>query len=44
MRHVTIFGYDFESLDGFGIAHNVVKEDWSVLFDPERSSESREPM
>lgn len=34
MRHIAIFGYDFESLDRFRVADNVIQEDRSVLFDP----------
>lgn len=38
MRHIAIFGYDLEAVDCFGVADDVVKEDWSVFLDPVRWS------
>ena len=34
MGHVSIFGDDFETFDGFRVADNVVEVDRSVLLDP----------
>lgn len=34
VRHVSIFGNDFEALDRFGVAYDIVEEDGAVLFDP----------
>lgn len=37
MGHVTVFGDDLETLDGFSVANNVVEEDWAVLLDPDEA-------
>ena len=36
--HVAIFGYDFKTLDCFGVAYYVVEVDWAVLLDPGKES------
>lgn len=32
--HVAILGNDFESFDGLGVAHDIVKVDGAILFHP----------
>jgi UDP-glucose 4-epimerase len=34
MRHIAIFGDDFETVDRLGVANYVVKEDWPILLHP----------
>jgi hypothetical protein len=34
VRHVSIFGDDLEALNGLGVAYDIVKVDWTVLFYP----------
>lgn len=37
MRTISLFGYDFETIYSVFIAHDVLKNGWSIFFNPEIS-------
>jgi hypothetical protein len=37
VRHIAIFRDDLQPLNSFGVADNIIEEDWTIFFNPKYS-------